>query len=149
MTTKRTVVLRTTSFSVEAGEAAVGARPATVASDDKDKLARVVAPLPEWWRSGRAADRRLARARRPNGLGLPTTVKVAARGSLSAPASRLGRPPHARGSRRYSFERLAAIIAPARLSTETRLERRGPLVATVAGTGRAWRKVTIRPRCSS
>ena len=35
MSKERTVLLRTTSFSVEAGEAAVGARPATVASDDK------------------------------------------------------------------------------------------------------------------
>lgn len=31
MSKKRTVLLGTTSFSVEAGEAAVGARPATVA----------------------------------------------------------------------------------------------------------------------
>jgi hypothetical protein len=35
MSKERTVLLRTTSFSVEAGEAAVGARPATVASDDQ------------------------------------------------------------------------------------------------------------------
>ena len=35
MSKERTVLLRTTSFSVEAGEAAVGARPATVASDDE------------------------------------------------------------------------------------------------------------------
>ena len=34
MSKERTVLLRTTSFSVEAGEAAVGARPATVASDE-------------------------------------------------------------------------------------------------------------------
>src|SRR3954466_14252953 len=34
MSKERTVLLRTTSFSVEAGEAAVGARPAAVASDD-------------------------------------------------------------------------------------------------------------------
>jgi hypothetical protein len=33
MSKERTVLLRTASFSVEAGEAAVGARPATVASD--------------------------------------------------------------------------------------------------------------------
>jgi hypothetical protein len=39
MSKERTVLLRTTSFSVEAGEAAVGARPATVASDDKAALA--------------------------------------------------------------------------------------------------------------
>jgi len=34
MSKERTVLLRTTSFSVEAGETAVGARPATVASDE-------------------------------------------------------------------------------------------------------------------
>jgi hypothetical protein len=34
MSKERTVLLRTTSFSVEAGEAAVRARPATVASDE-------------------------------------------------------------------------------------------------------------------
>jgi len=34
MSKKRTVLLRTTSSSVEAGEAAAGARPATVASDE-------------------------------------------------------------------------------------------------------------------
>ena len=34
MSKERTVLLRTNSFSVEAGEAAVGARP-TIASDDK------------------------------------------------------------------------------------------------------------------
>ncbi|MDX6658454.1 MAG: hypothetical protein QOH62_3247, partial [Solirubrobacteraceae bacterium] len=33
MSKERTVLLRTTSFSVEAGEAAVGARPATAALD--------------------------------------------------------------------------------------------------------------------
>jgi hypothetical protein len=37
MSKERTVLVRTTSFSVEAGEAAVGARPATVASDDDDQ----------------------------------------------------------------------------------------------------------------
>jgi hypothetical protein len=35
MSKERTVLLRTTSFSVEAGEAAVRARPATVASDEQ------------------------------------------------------------------------------------------------------------------
>ena len=35
MSKERTVLPRTTNFSVEAGEAEVGARPATVASDDK------------------------------------------------------------------------------------------------------------------
>ncbi len=34
MSKERTVLLRTTSFSVQTGEAAVGARPATVASDE-------------------------------------------------------------------------------------------------------------------
>jgi len=34
MSKERTVVVRTTNLSVEAGEAAVGARPATVASDE-------------------------------------------------------------------------------------------------------------------
>jgi hypothetical protein len=34
MSKERTVLLRITSFSVEAGEAAVRARPATVASDE-------------------------------------------------------------------------------------------------------------------
>src|SRR3954466_15369804 len=34
MSKERTALLRTTSFSVEAGKAAVGARPAAVASDD-------------------------------------------------------------------------------------------------------------------
>jgi hypothetical protein len=37
MSKERTVVLRTASLSVEAGEAAVGARPATVASDEKQQ----------------------------------------------------------------------------------------------------------------
>jgi hypothetical protein len=40
MSKERTVLLRTTSFSVEAGEAAVGARPATIASDEKQQLRR-------------------------------------------------------------------------------------------------------------
>ena len=94
-------------------------------------------------------DRRLVAALDAPG-DLPGRGMTAARGSLSASgfAARPGLRTHV-GPRRYSLERLAAIIAPARLSTETRLERRGPLVATVAGTGRAWRKVTIRPRSSS
>lgn len=37
MTKERTILLRTTSFSVEAGEAAVGARPATAALDDREE----------------------------------------------------------------------------------------------------------------
>jgi hypothetical protein len=35
MSKERTVLLRTTSFSVEAGEAALGARPATAALDEE------------------------------------------------------------------------------------------------------------------
>jgi hypothetical protein len=35
MSKERTVLVRITSFSVEAGEAAVGARPATAALDDE------------------------------------------------------------------------------------------------------------------
>ena len=35
MSKERTVLLRTTTVSVEAGEAAVGAHPATVASDEE------------------------------------------------------------------------------------------------------------------
>src|SRR3954468_5625001 len=47
MSKERTVLLRTTSFSVEAGEAAVGARPATVASDDEYRQsARAAAARP-------------------------------------------------------------------------------------------------------
>ena len=37
MSKERTVGLRTTSYAVEAGKAAVGARPATVASDDDEQ----------------------------------------------------------------------------------------------------------------
>jgi hypothetical protein len=40
MSKERTVLLRTTSFSVEAGEAAAGARPATVASDELEQRGR-------------------------------------------------------------------------------------------------------------
>ena len=43
MSKERTVLLRTTSFSVEAREAAVGARPATVASDDDDQRSPALA----------------------------------------------------------------------------------------------------------
>ena len=124
--------------------------PSTHAWDDKDKLARVVAPLSEWWRSGRALDsaaRMSPAAERawPPDNGQGRRARLAQRSGFAA---RPGLRSHV-GPRRYSFERLAAIIAPARLSTETRLERRGPLVATVAGTGRASRKVTKRPRFSS
>ncbi len=38
MSKERTVLLRTTSFSVEAGEAAVGARPATAAGRNRTLL---------------------------------------------------------------------------------------------------------------
>ena len=37
MSKERTVGLRTTSYAVEAGEAAVGAHAATVASDDNEQ----------------------------------------------------------------------------------------------------------------
>jgi hypothetical protein len=40
MSKERTVFLRATSFFVEAGETAVGARPATVASDDQQQSGR-------------------------------------------------------------------------------------------------------------
>jgi hypothetical protein len=36
MSKERTVLLRTTSFSVKAGEAAAGTRPVTVASDEEE-----------------------------------------------------------------------------------------------------------------
>ena len=52
MTKERTVLLRTTGFSVESGEAAVGARPATVASDEEERfrtVGRAIA-MREWER---------------------------------------------------------------------------------------------------
>ena len=54
MSKERTVLLRTTSFSVEAGEAAVGARPATVASDEKQQSGEDVEAIrPVSWMSSR------------------------------------------------------------------------------------------------
>jgi hypothetical protein len=46
MSKERNVLLRITSFSIEAGEAAVGARPATDASDGGCR-AKVVASMSE------------------------------------------------------------------------------------------------------
>ena len=93
--------------------------------DDKDQLARcrraALGNVEKRPRGGSAARTSPAAERawpRYNGQG--GRARLAQRAGFAA---RPGLPMHV-GPRRYSLERLPAIIAPARLSTETRLERR-------------------------
>jgi hypothetical protein len=65
MSKERTVLLRTTSFSVEAGEAAVGARPATVhrTTSDSDRTSEVVSGR---WPNGGFEEAAAQQDREPN-----------------------------------------------------------------------------------
>src|SRR3954469_10618748 len=88
MSKGRTVLLRTTSFSVKAGEAAVGARPATVASDEQERS-----------RPPRANCRnaRVARVRTAFQMGLPEAPSAGAIGRTVIAVRLRSRPPRTEG----------------------------------------------------